>query len=151
MEYKVAIQLATASDIEWINIQYQKIDFLPSSLDNEIIAIVTYNDQFAGVGRIVYLNEREVEIGGIYILDEFRGLSLANELVGYLVSVAQQKNFKAVYCLPFENLKKFYQKFGFNEFKHDTSEVNKKVLQKYQWCSDNYDKKVLLLKLVDNY
>ncbi|PVZ79311.1 GNAT family N-acetyltransferase [Serratia sp. S1B] len=146
----MAIKLATASDLEWVNAQYQKIDFVPSSLDNEIIAIVTYNDDFAGVGRIVYLNDEEVEIGGIYILDEFRGLSLANELVGYLVDAAKQKNLKAVYCLPFENLKTFYQKFGFNEFKHDASQVNEKVLKKHQWCLDNYDKKVLLLKLIDD-
>lgn len=143
----MAIQLATASDLEWVNIQYQKIDFVPSSLGNEIIAIVTYKDEFAGVGRIVYLNDDEVEIGGIYILDEFRGLSLANELVGYLVEVAKKKNFKAVYCLPFENLKNFYHKFGFNEFEYETSQVNDKVLKKYQWCLENYDKKVLLLKL----
>lgn len=45
----MAIQLATANDLEWINAQYQKIDFVPSSLDNEIIAIVTYNDELAGL------------------------------------------------------------------------------------------------------
>jgi len=45
----LAIQLATANDLEWINAQYQKIDFVPSSLDNEIIAIVTYNDELAGL------------------------------------------------------------------------------------------------------
>lgn len=143
----MAIQLATASDLEWVNTQYQKIDFVPSSLGNEIIAIVTYKDEFAGVGRIVYLNDDEVEIGGIYILDEFRGLSLANELVGYLVAVAKKKNFKAVYCLPFENLKNFYHKFGFKAFEYETSQVNDKVLTKYRWCLENYDKKVLLLKL----
>lgn len=146
----MAIQLATANDLEWVNAQYQKIDFVPSSLDNEIIAIVTHNDKLAGVGRIVYLNKQEVEIGGIYILDEFRGLSLANELVSYLVDLAQQKYLKAIYCLPFENLKNFYQKFGFYEFEHHANLVNEKILKKHQWCLENYDKKVLLLKRVND-
>ncbi|MFB7156376.1 GNAT family N-acetyltransferase [Lysinibacillus sp. NPDC056232] len=34
--------------------------------------------------------EEEAEIGGICIMDEFRGLSLANELVDYLVKEAKK-------------------------------------------------------------
>ncbi|MET3544880.1 hypothetical protein ABID47_001474 [Paenibacillus favisporus] len=75
----MGIRLATKNELQWINKQYQKIGFMPSNLENEKIAIVTHQDEFAGVGRIVYLNAEEAEIGGIYILDEFRGLSLANE------------------------------------------------------------------------
>lgn len=146
----MAIKLANENDLEWLNAQYQKINFVPSSLENEIIAIVTYNDEFAGVGRIVYLNDDEVEIGGIYILDEFRGLSLANELVGYLVDIAKQKNLKAVYCLPFEELRNFYAKFDLHEFEYIDNQVNTKVLEKFKWCLDNYEKQVLLLKLIDN-
>lgn len=146
----MAIKLANENDLEWLNAQYQKINFVPSSLENEIIAIVTYNDEFAGVGRIVYLNDDDVEIGGIYILDEFRGLSLANELVGYLVDIAKQKNLKAVYCLPFEELRNFYAKFDLHEFEYIDNQVNTKVLEKFKWCLDNYEKQVLLLKLIDN-
>ena len=143
----MGIQLATENELQWVNEQYEKIDFVPSTLDNEIIAILTYKDSFAGVGRIVYLNEEEAEIGGIYIIDEFRGLSLANELVGYLVEEAKQRGLKEVYCLPFEELKNFYEKFGFKTFDIELTPTNEKVLKKYNWCLDNYEKNVLLLKL----
>ena len=109
----MGILVVTEKELDWVNEQYQKIDFVASTLENEIIAIVTYQDRFAGVGRLVYLNEAEAEIGGIYILDEFRGLSLASELVAYLVEEAKSRVLKEVYCLPFHELKHFYEKFGF--------------------------------------
>ncbi|MEF3313527.1 GNAT family N-acetyltransferase [Paenibacillus sp. GYB004] len=143
----MGIILATKNELQWVNEQYQKIGFVPSSLENETIAIVTYKDKFAGVGRIVYLNEEEVEIGGIYILDEFRGLSLANGLVDYLVKEARKSNLKEVYCLPFEELKHFYGKFGFVEVDYEDKQINIHILRKLRWCLDNYEKKVLLLKL----
>ncbi|MGE6256923.1 GNAT family N-acetyltransferase [Heyndrickxia sporothermodurans] len=143
----MGIKLATKKELQWVNEQYQKIDFVPSKLENETIAIVTYKDNYAGVGRLVYLNEEEGEIGGIYILDEFRGLSLANELVDYLVNEAKGRKLKEVYCLPFEELKHFYGKFGFKEFNYENEKINKHILEKYQWCLNNYEKKVLLLKL----
>lgn len=146
----MTIQLATQHDLQWVNNQYKEIGFVPSKLDNEIIAIVTYESVFAGLGRIVLLNDHEAEIGGIYILNEFRGLSLANELVGYLVDTAKEKNFKEVYCLPFENLQNFYQKFGFYEFDYTSVPTNQKVLDKFKWCLNSYDNPVLLLKLIDN-
>lgn len=146
----MAIQLATIKELEWVNAQYKKIDFLPSHLENETIAIVTYQDKFAGAGRIVDLNQEEAEIGGIYILDEFRGLSLAHELVGYLVDMAKNKNLKEVYCLPFEGLRDFYEKFGFRAFEYTENQVNAQILKKFKWCLDNYDQKVLLLKLVEH-
>lgn len=143
----MGIRLATKNEIQWVNEQYKKVDFVPSNLENETVAIVTYKDEFAGVGRIVYLNEEEAEIGGIYILDEFRGLSLANELVNYLVKETKKRNLKEVYCIPFEELKHFYGKFGFKEFDYEGKQINSRILKKFQWCLDNYEKKVLLLKL----
>lgn len=143
----MGIKLVTKNELQWVNEQYQKISFVPSNLANETIAIVTYNTKFAGVGRVVYLNEEEAEIGGIYVLDEFRGQSLARELVDYLVKEATKRNLKEVYCLPFEELKPFYGEFGFEELDHGREQINSHILKKFQWCLDNYEKKVLLLKL----
>ena len=58
----MGIRVVTEKELHWVNEQYQKIDFVPSTLENEIIAIVTYQDRFAGIGRMVYLNEEEAEI-----------------------------------------------------------------------------------------
>ena len=147
----MGIQVVTEKELDWVNEQYQKIDFVASTLENEIIAIVTYQDRFAGVGRLVYLNEAEAEIGGIYILDEFRGLSLASELVAYLVEEAKSRVLKEVYCLPFHELKHFYEKFGFTTFDVQNTAVNEKILKKFNWCLGNYQKEVLLLKLNQSY
>ena len=145
----MVIHLATATDLSWVNAQYQAIDFVPSHLDNEIIAIVMHNESYAGVGRIVYLNDHDVEIGGIYILEQFRGLSLAHQLVDYLVETVRNKALKNVYCLPFAELRNFYTKFGFKEVCAQDQTINAKILKKHQWCLQNYDKSVLLLKLAE--
>ncbi|WP_025699105.1 GNAT family N-acetyltransferase [Paenibacillus forsythiae] len=141
----MGIKIATNDDLQWVNEQYEQVGFVPSNLENETIAIVVHNDKYAGVGRIVYLNEEEAEIGGIYILDEFRGLSLAKELVGYLVSRAEQSGLRAVYCLPFEELRAFYEKFGFKEIDDEDQPINSLILKKHQWCKEKYEKRVLLL------
>ncbi|MCM3655362.1 GNAT family N-acetyltransferase [Metabacillus litoralis] len=143
----MGIRLATKEDLKWVNEHYRKVGFVPSNLENETVAIVTYKNEYAGIGRIVYLHKEEAELGGIYIVEEFRGLSLANELVEYLVKETNKRNLKRVYCLPFEKLKNFYEKFGFKEFDLKEDTINRKVLKKHQWCRENYDENVLLLKL----
>lgn len=145
----MGIKIATADDLDWVNEQYTKADFVHSTLENETIAIVLHNDCYAGVGRLVHLNAEEAEMGGIYILEEFRGRSLANELVGYLVGEVKKKGLKHVYCLPFEELQMFYEKFGFKQCDDEVEPINPHVLKKFHWCQQNYEKKVLLLKLQD--
>lgn len=71
----MSIKRVTQAELPWVNQHYEHIGFQPSSLDNEIIAIVMSQDDYAGVGRLVRLNEHEAELGGIYILDKFRGQS----------------------------------------------------------------------------
>ncbi|GGE60982.1 GNAT family N-acetyltransferase [Priestia taiwanensis] len=143
----MAIVWATNNDLEWINEQYKKVDFMPSYLENERIAIVTYKEEYAGLGRILYVNEDEAEIGGIYVLEAFRGISLAYELVDSLVQETKNSNLKEVYCLPFEELRSFYEKFGFKEVDYKHKTINNIIIKKYHWCLDHYDKKVLLLTL----
>lgn len=137
----------TPTELVWVNQQYERIGFQPSTLDHEVIAIVMSQDDYAGVGRLVKLNEHEAELGGIYILDPFRGQSLAYEIVSFLVEESKRQGIKTVYCIPFEELQHFYKKFGFHEFDVSASSVDSKVLTKYQWCLETYDKNVLLLKL----
>lgn len=137
---------ASKKDIEWVNNQYKQIGFVESDFDNEIIIIVEHEGKKAGVGRLVKLENNEVEMGGIYILDEFRGLSLARQLVETLLKTAAKEKLRTVYCLPFENLRNFYESFGFNEIK-SYRDVNDSIIKKHEWCNDNYDSSVLLLKI----
>lgn len=73
----MSIHMATSNDLEWINNQYDSIGFVRSDLKRDKVAIITYNNAYAGVGRLVQIDEDTLEMGGIYILPQFRGLQLA--------------------------------------------------------------------------
>ena len=137
----MSIKRVTQAELPWVNQHYEHIGFQPSSLDNEIIAIVMSQDDYAGVGRLVRLNEHEAELGGIYILDKFRGQSLAHEVVSFLVEESKRLGLKTVYCIPFEELRHFYKKFGFHEVDVNAPAVEPKISAKYHWCLERYDKK----------
>ncbi|HDR7807497.1 TPA: GNAT family N-acetyltransferase, partial [Bacillus cereus] len=109
----MSIQLATSNDLEWINNQYDSIGFVRSDLKRDKVAIITYNNEYAGVGRLVQIDEDTLEMGGIFILPQFRGLQLAGELVLFLVETAKKSQIQNVYCLPFEELENFYKKYGY--------------------------------------
>ena len=136
----MSIQLATSNDLKWINSQYDSIGFVRSDLKRDKVAIITYNNEYAGVGRLV-------QMGGIFILPQFRGLQLAGELVSFLVETAKKSQIQNVYCLPFEELENFYKKYGYTEVDTTTEAVHPIILKKYNWCLENYDKHVLLFKL----
>ena len=62
------IQLATSNDLEWINNQYDSIGFVRSDLNRDMVAIITYDNMYAGVGRLVQIDKDTIEMGGIFIL-----------------------------------------------------------------------------------
>ncbi len=90
----MSIQLATSNDLEWVNNQYDSIGFVRSDLKRDKVAIITYNNEYAGVGRLVQIDEDTLEMGGIFILPQFRGLQLAGELVSFLVETAKNHKYK---------------------------------------------------------
>ncbi|MED1410583.1 MULTISPECIES: GNAT family N-acetyltransferase [Bacillus] len=143
----MGIQLATSNDLEWINIQYESIGFVPSDLKRDKVAIITYNDEYAGIGRLVQIDEDTIELGGIFILPKFRRMQLAGELVSFLVQMAKKLHTQYVYCLPFKKLENFYKKYGFTEVDTTKEVVHPIILKKYNWCLETYDKHVLLFKL----
>ncbi|MGN5651929.1 GNAT family N-acetyltransferase [Bacillus sp. Brlt_9] len=141
------IHLATSIDLEWINTQYDSIGFLPSDLKIDRVAIISYDNEYAGIGRLVQIDEDTIEMGGIFILPKFRGLQLAGELVLFSVETVKKLQVQNVYCLPFEELENFYKKYGYTEVDTTKEVVHPIILKKYNWCLDNYDKHVLLFKL----
>ncbi|WP_374192043.1 GNAT family N-acetyltransferase [Bacillus sp. XF8] len=141
------IKFASLEDLEWINSQYKSVGFVPSDLKKDKVAIVTYNGENAGLGRLVCIDQNTMEMGGIYILPLYRGNKLAGELVSFLVQEAKQSDASNVYCIPFEELAAFYKKYGFKEVNTDQETVHPTILNKYNWCLQEYDKNVLLFKL----
>ena len=138
----IAIKKAQKSDLYWINSMYKEVDFVASNFDNEYIVIALVNNQNAGLGRLVYIDNQNIELGGIYVFENFRGLKIADLIVSTLLKENPFQN-TTIWCLPFENLLAFYQKFDFKE----NSENNppEKVLHKLNWCTHTYNKKTLLL------
>ncbi|MGN4443411.1 GNAT family N-acetyltransferase [Bacillus cereus group sp. MYBK79-1] len=143
----MSIQLATSNDLEWVNKQYNAIGFVRSDLNRDMVAIITYENAYAGVGRLVQIDEDTIEMGGIFILPKFRGLQLAGELVSFLVETTKKLQVQHVYCLPFEELENFYKKYGYTEVDTTKEAVHPIILKKYNWCLDHYEKHVLLCKL----
>jgi N-acetylglutamate synthase-like GNAT family acetyltransferase len=144
---QITLRPATAGDIPWINQQYREIGFVLSEFDTEFIVIANVGNRKAGIGRLVRIDDFNAELGGIYVLPDFRRMGVAEEVVGYL---CDNNPFKQVtlWCLPFENLGGFYAKFGFTE--HREGPVPKAVRNKLDWCNTGgkYDQKVILLSVV---
>ncbi|MDC2864355.1 GNAT family N-acetyltransferase [Bacillus sp. BP-3] len=140
------IEKAKLDDIQWINFQYEQVDFVPSHLENEEIAIAYFNSQKSGLGRLVKIDENNFELGGIYTLEEYRGKNIADSIVAFLIKEARKFQIQNVYCIPFEHLKPFYSKHGFQEVV-DLVLVPQPIIDKYNWCLEQYDTKTLLMKL----
>ncbi|WP_409344415.1 GNAT family N-acetyltransferase [Paenibacillus sp. MBLB4367] len=142
----ITIREAEASDLCWINDQYGRADFLPSTLVNETVVIARWQDQKAGLGRLVRIDADHAELGGIYTLDAFRGKKVAHAIVRHLTEEARKSGDAHVYCIPFGHLRHFYERFGFRLMR-DAEEAHEQVKKKYEWCLQQYAEPTLLMKL----
>ena len=142
----ITTRKAEINEIEWINSQYKNVEFVESNFNNEFIVMAEVDNIKAGIGRLVIIDENNIELGGIYVFEQFRKIGVAENIVDTLCNENPFKE-KTIWCLPFENLKKFYSDFGFTE--SDSSNVPKEVLKKHEWCNKVYDKKVLLLSKIN--
>ncbi len=137
------IRTAISHEIEWINEMYHTIGFAPSNFETEFIMIAEMNGEKCGLGRLVDIDDNNVELGGIYVLKEYRGSGIAEKIVSHLLeNTIQNKN---IWCLPFEHLQNFYLKFDFLDQKGSDIEVPGAIKLKYKWCNQNYEDKVILL------
>ncbi len=84
------IRKALQDEIEWINTKYDEIGFIHSQFDNEVIAVaVLHNDDEAirvGIGRLVTIDDKTLELGGIYVFDRYQGQGIAGKLVKFLLT-----------------------------------------------------------------
>lgn len=137
------VRFAAPDDFQWINAQYAEINFLPSNIDTDRVAIAEVKAQRAGLGRVVKISDQAVELGGMYVLPAFRKLGLARQIVRFLL--AQTPPAQTVYCLPFEHLAPFYKSFGFQPT--HAAHTPEEIRTKWLWCNNQYPKQVLLLSL----
>ena len=128
-------------ELDWVNQRYKVIDLWGSNYENEIIHIACINGVWVALGRLVNIDSNSVELGGIYVLPQYRNMGIAHKIVSSLVAKIDSN--KNCFCLAFENLSGFYRSFGFTDI--DLKLVPLKIQEKYQWCLSNYDTKTLLL------
>lgn len=129
---------ADASD-GWINERYAEVQFLPSDLGRDLVLIAYDEDEPAGVGRLVPVEEGACELGGMLIFEAFRGRGIARALIDELL---KQADGREVYCLPFSELESLYAGAGFVR----TGTAPEDVMKKWEWCRRTYPNEVLLMR-----
>lgn len=137
----ITVRLAQENDIDWVNQKYDEVKFQHSSTD-DIIAIAELNDIAVGIGRLVPVDGTNYELGGMYVFEGYRNQKIATHIINFLLDRAPKKS--TIFCIPFEHLSHFYQKFGFIKV-NDFSIVPIKVASKYEWCKQTYHNPVDLL------
>ena len=139
----LVIKKAENDDLVWVNATYKAIDFLPSTLKDEIVAIAFMDDVKVGLARIAVIDKNSCELGGVFVSPEFRRQNIAKKLVEFLLKHAQKK---IVYCIPYEHLSHFYERFGFRKINPD--EVTpQKIKEKLEFCAETYREPTLLMVL----
>ena len=141
---EITIRSAKREDMDWVNAMYEEIQFKKSCLENEFIVIAKTEGENSGLGRLVIIDDDNIELGGIYVLPNYRRLGIAEKIVGHLCQNNPFKN-KIIWCLPFENLLGFYSKFGFRNVNENY--IPEQIMKKYDWCNTNgkYKEKVCIL------
>lgn len=138
------IRPAKKQEIAWINGCYDEVEFVHSHFDSEIIAIAEFNEEKAGLGRLVKIDEKNFELGGMYVFEPFRNKGIAKEIVTFLLTYVKPS--QTVYCIPFEHLIHFYKQCGFANCSEFES-VPQIILDKYRWCHEKYTHPTTLLVL----
>ncbi len=138
------IRAAEKQEMVWINGCYDQVEFIHSHFDSEVIAIAEFNGEKAGLGRLVEVDEKNLELGGMYVFEPFRGKGIAKEIVTFLLTYVKPS--QVIYCIPFDHLLHFYKQCGFiNCFNLES--VPSKILDKHQWCQEKYVHPTALLVL----
>jgi N-acetylglutamate synthase-like GNAT family acetyltransferase len=137
---QITLRAASPGDLAWINERYRSIDFRLSTPD-DLQVVAELDGKPAGLGRIVPIEGRIGELGGMLVFDEYRGTGLSKAIIAFL---AQTNRFDFLYCLPFANLESLYEGFGFRRVDAGSS-LPVKVREKYHWCAAFYNEPVLLM------
>ena len=141
----ISVRQARPDEIDWINSKYDEVNFIHSNYLNDYIIIAYLENQKVGLGRLVQLDEKNIELGGIYVFPNYRRLGVAEKIVR---SLCEDNPFSemSMWCLPFEHLVDFYGKFGFSA-KNIPGEIPEKMKKKIDWVNSEskYEEKAVLL------
>ncbi len=139
----LTIRPATVTELPWVNEQYQAINFLPSDLSTDYIAIAEWEGTSCGIGRLVRMEGGHEELGGMYVLGGFRQKGIARSIVSHLL--AQRNQQARLWCIPFRHLSGFYESFGFEPVGADHPGIPPAVAKKMNWCDTHQEQQTSLL------
>ena len=128
------------AELPWINQRYAEVDFQPSSPE-DFIALAEVDGQRAALGRVVPVDASAGELGGMYVLPAFRGQSLADAIIRFLIANAGRAD---LYCIPFSTVAHLYARHGFEPLV-DVERAPDPVRRKFQWCRSHYPDPVQLM------
>ena len=80
------LRTATSADAGWIDEQYAVAGFLSSDLARDVLVIAELDGRRAGMGRLVPAGEGAFELGGMWVLEAFRGRGIARAIVDELIA-----------------------------------------------------------------
>jgi GNAT superfamily N-acetyltransferase len=138
----LVLRTARPDETGWINEQYARVHFIPSDPARDTVVVAEADGVRAGIGRLVDAGEGAYELGGMYVLDAFRGAGIARAVVEELIRCAGERD---VYCIPFADLEAFYASAGFRRI--EAVNVPAKIVAKLEWCAREIDRAVILMKL----
>ncbi|WFO16925.1 hypothetical protein M601_003870 [Cellulophaga baltica 4] len=61
---KITIKSAKKDELSWINSKYNEVNFVASTFENEYIVIASVDNEKAGIGRLVRIDNGHIELGG---------------------------------------------------------------------------------------
>lgn len=137
------LRLATPDDAPWINERYQSVHFQPSDLSRDLMVVAEIDGVKAGIGRLVPAGAHACELGGMHVLEEFRGRGVARAIIEELLRHAEGRD---VYCIPFAELEPIYAGAGFVRIEpNDTLPAY--IQEKLDWCAREItDRPVILME-----
>ncbi|HUP63255.1 MAG TPA: GNAT family N-acetyltransferase [Thermoanaerobaculia bacterium] len=133
------LRRADPGEAAWINERYASVEFLPSDLSREIVVVAEIDGDRAGIARLVPVDERSCELGGMLVFEDFRGRGVARALIDELLRHAEGRE---VYCIPFADLESLYAAAGFER----ADDAPQPVREKLEWCQRTYDRAAILMK-----
>lgn len=136
----ITVRPRSESELAWANERYAEIRFVPSSTQ-DLVAIAEIGGARAALGRLVPVEDSTGELGGIYVLPEFRGRGVAAAIVAWLIG---HSPYQQLFCIPFSHLESFYRGFGFEPVPPGAA-VPATVAGKVAWCAQHYPDRVSLL------
>jgi GNAT superfamily N-acetyltransferase len=108
MAASLTIRPLREDELAWAAERYREIAFQATPAGS-IALVAELAGERVGLGRLVPLGPRSVELGGIWTADAARGRGVARAMVRELFDRAAGLD---VWCVPFEHLTQFYLSFG---------------------------------------